>query len=131
MFYCWICEIQKRSTRTVLGLIIIRINMLELNDENFEEEVLKSEKLVLVVFGQPGCGACLTMAPIIEELAEEFGDRIKVGKLNVAENPATAQAYKIPAVPTFIIFKGGKPIEKAVGLRSKRVLADKLNSLIN
>ena len=104
--------------------------MLELNDENFEEEVLKSEKLALVVFGQPGCGACLTMAPVVEELAQEFGNRVKVGKLNVFESPATAKAYKIPAVPAFIIFKSGKPIEKAVGLRSKRVLADKLNSLI-
>ena len=105
--------------------------MLELNNENFEEEVLKSEKLALVDFWQPGCGACLIIAPIIEELAKEFEDRVKVGKLNVTENPETAKAYKIPAVPTFIIFKGGKPIEKAVGLRPKQVLADKLNSLIN
>jgi len=105
--------------------------MLELNDENFAEEILKSEKLALVDFWQLGCGACLTMAPVVEELAKEFEDRVKVGKLNVAENPEIAKAYKIPAVPTFIIFKGGKPIEKAVGLRSKQILVDKLNSLIN
>ena len=105
--------------------------MLELNDENFEEEVLKSEKLALVVFGRPGCGACLIMAPVIEELSKELEDRARVGKLNVFENPETAKVYKIPAVPALIIFKGGKPIEKAVGLRSKQALADKLNSLIN
>ncbi|MFH1423550.1 MAG: thioredoxin domain-containing protein [Candidatus Nealsonbacteria bacterium] len=105
--------------------------MLEFNDENFEEEVLKSEKLVLVDLWRPGCGACLIMAPVIEELAKEFEGRVKVGKLNVFENPETARSYKIPAVPTFIIFKGGKPIEKAVGLRLKQVLSDKLNSLIN
>lgn len=104
--------------------------MLELNDENFEREVLKNEQLVLVDFWRPGCGACLAMFPVIEQMAEEFKGGAKIGKLNIAENPETAKVYKIPGVPTFIIFKGGKPIEKAVGLRPKQILIDKLNSLI-
>jgi len=106
------------------------INMLELNDENFESEVLKNEQLVLVDFWRPGCKACLIMIPVIEEVAKELEGRAKVGKLNVAENLETAKAYKIPGVPTIIIFKNGEPIEKAVGLRPKQVLIDKLNSLI-
>jgi thioredoxin 1 len=104
--------------------------MIELNDQNFEEEVLKKEKLVLVSFWRPGCGPCLTMEPIIEEIAKEFNNRIEVGELNIAENPETTKAYRIPATPTLIIFKDGKPIEKAVGLRPKQILIDKLNSLI-
>lgn len=104
--------------------------MLELNDENFEREVLKNEQLVLIDFWRPGCNACLIMNPVIEEIAEEFNNRVKVGKLNVVENPETAKMYKIPAVPTFIIFKDGKIIERAVGLRPKQILIDKLNSLI-
>ena len=104
--------------------------MLELNDENFEKEVLKNEQPVLVDFLRPGCKACLIMTPVIEEIAKEFNGRAKVGKLNVFENPETAKIYKIPGVPTFIIFKDGKPIEKAVGLRPKQILIDKLNSLI-
>ena len=104
--------------------------MLELNDKNFEREVLKSEQPILVDFWMPGCKPCLAMAPIIEEMAKEFKGRVIVGKLNVAENPETAKVYRIPGVPTLIIFKDGKPIEKAVGLRPKQILIDKLNSLI-
>ncbi len=103
--------------------------MLELDDQNFEKEVLKNEKLVLVSFWRPGCRPCLVMEPIIEEVAKEFEDRIKVGKLNVLENPETAKLYRIPATPTLIIFKNGRSIEKAVGLRPKQILIDKLNSL--
>jgi len=103
--------------------------MLELNDENFKKEVLESKQLALVDFWRPGCRACLTMMPIIEEVAEEFKVRVRVGKLNINENPETARLYRIPAVPTIIIFKDGQPIEKAVGLRPKQVLVDKLNSL--
>lgn len=104
--------------------------MLELNDQNFEKEVLKSERLVLVSFWRPGCGPCLTMEPIIEEVARELKDRVEVGKLNIIENPETAKLYGIPATPTLIIFKNGKPIEKAVGLRARQILIDKLNSLL-
>ena len=104
--------------------------MLELNDENFEREVLKNKQPVLVDFWRPGCKACLIMIPVIEEMAKEFNGRAKVGKLNVVEGPETAKVYKIPGVPTLIIFKDGKPIEKAVGLRPTQILIDKLNSLI-
>jgi len=104
--------------------------MIELNDQNFEKEVLKNKKLVLVSFWKLGCKPCLVMDLIIEEIAKEFKERLKIGKLNVFENPVTAKAYGIPATPTLIIFKDGKPIEKAVGLRSKQILIDKLNSLL-
>lgn len=104
--------------------------MLELDDQNFEKEVLKSEKLVLVDFWRPGCGPCLAIEPVIEEVAKEFKDQVVVGKLNIMEGPETARAYGIPATPTLIIFKNGKAIEKAVGLRPKQILIDKLNSLL-
>lgn len=104
--------------------------MMELNDQNFGEEVLKSGKLVLVSFWRSGCKPCLTMEPIIEEVAREFKEGLKIGKLNILKNPETTKTYGIPATPTFIIFKDGKPIEKAVGLRPKQILIDKLNSLL-
>ena len=104
--------------------------MIELDDQNFEKEVLKSEKLVLVNFWRPGCGPCFIMEPVIEEVAKEFNNRVEVGKLNITENPEITKTYGIPATPAFIIFKNGKPIEKAVGLRSKQILIDKLNSLL-
>ena len=104
--------------------------MLELNDQNFEKEVLKSEKVALVDFWRPGCKPCVMLEPIVEELAKEFEGRVVVGKLNIFENPEAARIYKIPATPTLIIFKEGKPIERAVGLRLKQALIDKLNSLL-
>ena len=70
------------------------------------------------------------MEPIIEEIDKELGDRIKIGKLNALESPETPRKYKIPGVPCLIIFKNGEPIEKAVGLRPKQILIDKLNSLL-
>ena len=104
--------------------------MLELNDENFEEEVLKNKQIVLVDFWRPGCKACLVMDPIIDEIDKEVNNKAKIGKLNIFENPETAKKYKIPAVPVFIIFKNGESIQKAVGLRSKEILINKINSLI-
>ncbi|MCH8741712.1 thiol reductase thioredoxin [Patescibacteria group bacterium] len=104
--------------------------MMELDDQNFESEVLKNEKLVLVNFWRPGCGPCLKMDPIVEEVAKELEGRVLVGKLNIFENLETAKTYRIPATPTLIIFKDGKAIEKAVGLRPKQLLIDKLNSLL-
>jgi thioredoxin 1 len=69
------------------------------------------------------------MEPIIEEIAKEFEGKIKVGKLNVGENPEIARSYGIRAIPTFIIFKDGQPIEKIIGARPKQFLIDKINSL--
>lgn len=101
-----------------------------LTDQNFENEVIESEKPVLVDFWSPMCAPCLVMEPIIEEIAEQFEGKVKVGKLNVAENQKTAARFGIKGVPTFIIFKDGKAIERAVGARPKRVLVEKLNSLL-
>lgn len=104
--------------------------MITLNDQNFEEDVIKSDKLVLVDFWLPGCGPCSAMMPVIEEIAREFAGKAKVGKLNVSENSETAKHYKIIGVPTLIIFKNGEAVERATGLRPKQVIIDKLNSLI-
>jgi len=104
--------------------------MLELTDENFEKEVINSAQLVLVDFWSPTCPPCLMLAPIIEEVAKEFESRAKVGKLNVMKNQETAGKYKIFGIPTIIIFKNGKEIERVVGLEPKEAIADKLNSLL-
>ncbi len=103
---------------------------LTLTDQNFETEVIKSNQLVLVDFWSPTCPPCLILGPIIEEIAKDFEGRVKVGKLNVFESQETARNYQIMSVPTLIIFKDGKPIERATGLRPKQVLVDKLNSLL-
>jgi len=108
----------------------IEINMITLTDENFEKEVIKNEKPILVDFWSPTCPPCVMLGPIIEEIAKEFEGRIKVGKLNVMENQETAEKYEIFSIPTIIIFKEGEIKERAVGLRPKQVIIDKLNSIL-
>ncbi len=103
---------------------------LTLTDQNFEQEVIKSNQPVLVDFWSPTCPPCLILGPIIEEIAKEFEGKARVGKLNVFENPETAGKYQIVGIPTVIIFKDGEIKEKATGLRPKEVIVDKLNSFI-
>ena len=103
---------------------------MNLDVDNFSEKILNSKKPALVVFWRPGCPSCNGSSLLLEDLKSELGDKIEVGLLNIFENPEIAEKYKIPAVPTLIIFKEGKPAEKAVGLRSKEILVDKINSLI-
>ena len=104
--------------------------MKEVTDNNFKEEVLESSQPVLVDFWAPGCPACETLSPVIEDLAEEFKEKAKVVKLNVAENREIPQKYEIKGVPTLIIFKNGEAAQRATGLRPKEIIADKINSLI-
>jgi thioredoxin 1 len=89
-----------------------------LTSENFENEVLKSDKNVLVDFWASWCGPCKMLAPTIEAIAEEY-DSFKVGKVNVDDEPNLAQAYGISSIPTLILFKDGKAADMMVGLRSK------------
>jgi thioredoxin 1 len=84
-------------------------------DSSFEQEVLKAELPVLVDFWAPWCGPCKAEAPIVEQLSQEYAGRLKVVKLNTDENPKTAQAYNITALPSLCIFKGGKVVEQIVG----------------
>ncbi|MGE5443683.1 MAG: thioredoxin [Ignavibacteriales bacterium] len=89
--------------------------MLELSDSTFEKEVLKSEAPVLVDFWAPWCGPCRILAPVVEEIANSYSGRLKVGKLNVDDNQDTTMAYGIRSIPTLIIFKGGKALDQIIG----------------
>ena len=89
-----------------------------LTSENFENEVLKSDKNVLVDFWASWCGPCKMLAPTIEAIAEEY-DSFKVGKVNVDDEPDLAEAFGISSIPTLILFKDGKAADMMVGLRSK------------
>ena len=101
----------------------------QLTDQNFEQEVLKSDKPVLVDFWAAWCGPCQMMGPVINELAEEVKEKYKVGKLNVDENRETASKYGVMSIPTLIIFKGGKEIKQFVGVQSKENLKEELGKV--
>jgi len=97
-----------------------------LTDENFEEEVIESDKPVLVDFWATWCGPCMMLAPIVTEIAEEYADELKVGKVNVDEQPVTSLEYKVASIPTLMLFKGGKVVKKTVGYMSESELITEL-----
>jgi thioredoxin 1 len=100
-------------------------------DQNFEEEVLKSNTPVLVDFWAPWCAPCLMVAPTIKEIGEEFKGKIEVGKLNVDENPLTSQKYGIRAIPALMIFRNGSLVEQLIGVQPKEVLVEKIKRLLS
>jgi len=93
--------------------------LIQLTDSNFEQEVLKSEKPVLVDFWASWCGPCKAIGPVVEELATTFKDQVKVGKLNIDDNPNAAKTYGVMSIPTLALFKGGNVIDKVIGLVPK------------
>ena len=99
---------------------------LELTDSNFEEEVLRADKPVLVDFWAEWCAPCRMIAPIVEELANEYHDNLLVGKVNVDNNPQIWMNYGIRSIPTLLIFKGGKAVDQIIGAVPKKTLVDKL-----
>lgn len=95
---------------------------LEVNDANFEDEILKSDMPALVDFWAAWCGPCRAVAPVVEELARDYSGKVKVAKMNVDENAKTPAKYGIRAIPTLIVFKGGQVIEQITGAVSKNVI---------
>ena len=91
---------------------------IKINQENFEQEILQSEKPVLVDFWAPWCGPCRELVPVVDALAEELAD-VKVAKVNVDEEMALAKQFRIFSIPTLMVFKGGKPVNKSVGVSSR------------
>lgn len=94
----------------------------EVTDNNFQQEVIDTEGKVLVDFWAPWCGPCRMMGPVIDEIAAEYGTSLKVGKLNVDENPNTASKYGVMSIPTLLVFENGEVVNKMVGFRPKKDL---------
>lgn len=101
-------------------------NVVNVTDVSFETDVLQSGMPVLVDFWASWCGPCKMVGPIVEELADDFAGKVKVCKLNVDENTKTAQAYGVMSIPTLILFKNGKEVDRVVGFRPKADLAELL-----
>ncbi|AWB46072.1 thioredoxin [Paenibacillus sp. CAA11] len=95
------------------------------NDQTFASDIQSG--LTLVDFWAPWCGPCRMIAPVLEELDQELGGAASIAKLNVDENPETAQAFKVMSIPTLILFKDGKPVDGAVGVQSKSALQEMIN----
>ena len=103
---------------------------LEVNDANFEEVVLQSDKLVIVDFWAEWGGPCRMVAPVVEELSQDYEGRLIVAKVDVDSNPGTASKYGIRNIPTLLFIKGGEVVEKHVGAAPKTTLATKVEALL-
>ena len=105
-------------------------NIVTLTDQNFQTEVIENAAPVMVDFSAEWCGPCKMLAPVIEELADEYAGRIKVGKLDIDNSRKTPGQYGIQGVPTLIIFQNGEPLKKFVGLISKDKISEALDELL-
>ena len=104
--------------------------VLRLTDANFAQEVSESEIPVLVDFWASWCAPCKMVEPVVEELAAEYNDRLKVCKLNVDQNPKTTSRYQIMGVPTFVLFRDGKVLQRRTGAQSKAQLLQMLHQVL-
>src|SRR5436305_14228146 len=95
-------------------------NVADVTDNNFQAEVLESEKPVLVDFWAPWCGPCRMVAPVVEEIAQEHAEQLKVVKLNIDENQNTAIQFNVMSIPTLILFRTGQPDKPVIGACQKR-----------
>ncbi|MCZ6625420.1 MAG: thioredoxin [Deltaproteobacteria bacterium] len=104
--------------------------IIQVGDDNFEAEVIRSDLPVLIDFWAPWCGPCKSIAPLIEELAGEYEGRLKVTKLNVDDNPITPSRYGVRGIPNLIILKGGTVKEQIVGVVPKGRLVDAIDRVL-
>lgn len=105
-------------------------NVGEISDESFEGDVLNSEIPALVDFWAPWCGPCKSIAPILEEIAEEYVGKIKIAKLNVDDNPKTPTQYNVKGIPNLVFFKGGEVVHQIVGAVPKEQLVAAIDKIV-
>jgi len=138
--YFWVCQgylynfVQALFGKKIKIFVIIKKNkfamLIEVTDANFEELVLNSDKPVLVDFWAEWCGPCRMVTPIVKELAEEYGDKAVITKMDVDSNPGTSVKFGIRNIPTILFFKNGEVVDKQVGAVPKTILASKIDALL-
>ncbi len=101
-------------------------NAMDINDSTFEQEVVNSSELTIVDFWAPWCGPCRKLGPVLDEVAQEYEGKVKIVKLNTDENLKTAKEYSVSGLPTLLVFKDGKAVERLVGLMPKTTIVSNI-----
>ena len=104
--------------------------VIEVTEQNFEDEVIKSTLPVLIDLWAPWCRPCLIVAPVVDKLAERYNGKVKFCRLNVDESPQTAAKYRVMAIPTLILFKNGEAVDTVIGAVPERTLQPKIEALL-
>jgi thioredoxin 1 len=104
--------------------------IMDVDDNGFETDIIQSDKPVMVDFWAPWCGPCKAIGPVVEELASEYGDRVKFAKCNVDDNPVTPGKYGIKAIPTLIFFKEGQVVDQITGMVARTKLEEALSNIL-
>ena len=104
--------------------------ILDVSDATFEAEVLKSDRPVVIDFWAEWCAPCRAIAPIIKELAAQYGDRVKVAKMNIDESPQTPGTYQVRSIPTVLAFRNGQVVEQMIGARPKAAFKEMFERLL-
>ncbi|MGW0042168.1 thioredoxin [Rhodococcus sp. NPDC003348] len=105
-------------------------NTITITDDSFKQDVLDSEKPVLVDFWATWCGPCKMVAPVLEEIAGEHADKLTIAKLDIDANPSAARDFQVMSIPTMILFQGGKPVKQIVGAKGKAALLKDLSEVL-
>jgi thioredoxin 1 len=105
-------------------------SVIQVKEETFQSEVVESKVPVLAEFWAPWCGHCTKLSPVLDELAADMGDKVKVVKINVDENKVLAQKYSVMSLPTMILIKDGEKVEKLLGFMPKSAISDKITPLL-
>jgi thioredoxin 1 len=105
--------------------------IMEINEKNFENEVLKSNLPILVDFWAPWCAPCQMIAPVLEDIAKEYEGKIKLAKVNIQENENLANQYGIMAIPYLKIFKDGRAVDEIIGFQSKEAIVERIKSVLS
>jgi len=133
MHFVWIKDFESNTVFTTNDPngVTMKKNILDIDDRTFEPQVLRSDKPVLVDFWAPWCGPCNSIEPVVEKLAEAYGDQIRFARCNVDHNPKTPAKYGVKGIPTLMFFKGGKLVDKLTGMVPRSIIEDAIRKCLS